>query len=119
MLLFFLLFVFVVVLRTQENGGKGEETAFLRSDFVRCHYSPCCSLLSLILPVLLFFFPLIFRCFYTRSQNYCEKRLIALTCLSVCMEHREQQRIESAKCNILDFTNVCLHISVLFEIGQN
>ena len=59
-----LLFVcFFVVLRTQENGGKGEETAFLRYCFVRCHYSPCCSLLSLNLPALLFFPPLSFVVF--------------------------------------------------------
>jgi hypothetical protein len=46
---------FVVVLRTQENGGKSKETTFLRCYFARCHYSLCCSFLLLILPALLFF----------------------------------------------------------------
>jgi hypothetical protein len=69
-----LLVFVVVVLRIQENGGKGEETVFLRYYFVRCHYDRCCSLLSLILPALLFFslsFVVFIRVRKTIAKNDC------------------------------------------------
>jgi len=87
------LFVFVVVLRTQENGGKGEETVFLRYYFVRRHYDPCCSLLSLILPALLFFFPHLSLFLYAFAKLL-RKTTVSFDMPVICMERREQQRAD-------------------------